>query len=441
MVLRLKRELGLLEATIFGIAIIIGAGIYALIGIAAGHAGSAVWLSFVIGAVVAVFTGLSYAELSSMFPKAGAEYVYVRRAYGSEFLAFLLGWLIIFTGILSASTVSIAFANYLHALLQTPIIPFAIFLIAGLAVLNYIGIKETSKVNIIFAAVEILGLIIVIILGMGNFGKVDYFETPNGLTGVFVAAALIFFAYLGFEEVVNVAEETKNPKRIIPRALVLSVVISTVLYILASLSAVSLVHWSELSRSEAPLAFAVSHSILGQNGFFLISIVALFATITTVLGILLVTSRMVYGMANEKSLPKILASLDKKTKTPHVAIIAVSVLSVVFLFYGGLEKLAEITSLGALATFTAINLALIWLRYTKPKMKRPFKTPLNIGRYPVLAFLGVFSTLFMIFQFELNLIGFIFIVLAIGTVIYVLHKKGYIGEIVKDATGVDIEKK
>lgn len=307
--------------------------------------------------------------------------------------------------------------------------------------MNCVGIKETSKVNIVMTSVEILGLIIVIILGAGKFGSVNYFEMPNGFSGIFVAAALIFFAYLGFEEIVNISEETRNPRRIIPRALVLSVTISTILYILASVSAVSLVNWSELASSKAPLAFAVSQSVLGQNAFLLISIVALFATISTVLGILLVTSRMVYGMSNEKSVPGIFSRLHSKTKTPFVAVSLVSVLSIAFVFYGGLEKLAEITSIGALASFAAVNLALIWLRITKPNAHRPFKVPINIGRFPVVSILGVLSTLFMISQFNFSIVSVTLVVMVIGSVVYVLHKKGYIGEIVKDTTGVDIEKR
>lgn len=220
----------------------------------------------------------------------------------------------------------------------------------------------------------------------------------------------------------------------------LAVAISTILYVLTSISVVSLADWKDLSKTPAPLALAVSNSFLGQNAQLLLSVIALFATAGTILGILVVTSRMVYGMSNEKSLPKILARLHRKTKTPYVAIVFIAIFSVAFLFYGSVREVAEITSLGALATFTAINLSLIWLRFTMPKIERPFKTPLNIGRYPIIAFLGIFSTLFMIFQFQLSLIGLTLIVLAIGTAVYILHKKGYIGEIVKGTTGVDIEK-
>ncbi len=444
MKLRLKRELGLFEATMYGVGIIIGAGIYALIGPAAGLAGNMLWLAFVIGAITSVFTGLSYAELSSMFPKAAAEYIYVKRAYGSEYLAFLLGWLIIFTGIVSVPTVSLGFAGYFNSLVGLEgskfLILVAATLIAALSFVNFSGIKKSSKINITFVVLTILGLLLVIALGVGKFGSVNYFQHTGNFSGIFAAAALIFFAYIGFEDIVNVSEETKKARKMIPRALMLAVAISTILYVLTSISVVSLADWKDLSKTPAPLALAVSNSFLGQNAQLLLSVIALFATAGTILGILVVTSRMVYGMSNEKSLPKILARLHRKTKTPYVAIVFIAIFSVAFLFYGSVREVAEITSLGALATFTAINLSLIWLRFTMPKIERPFKTPLNIGRYPIIAFLGIFSTLFMIFQFQLSLIGLTLIVLAIGTAVYILHKKGYIGEIVKGTTGVDIEK-
>ncbi len=443
MALHLKRELGLFEATMYGVGIIIGAGIYALIGPAAGLTGNALWMAFVIGAAVSIFTGLSYAELSSMFPKEAAEYIYIKKAYRQEYFAFLLGWLIIFTGVVSIATVALGFAGYFNSLFNLGDNWISILvggaLIAILSFVNFSGIKETSNFNIIFTSITILGLLIVIALGVGKFGTVNYFQPSMGYSGIFTAAALIFFAYIGFEDIVNVSEETKKPRKIIPRALLFAVIISTVLYALTSISAVSLASPEALSQSSAPLALAVSNSFLGQNAQLLLDIIALFATAGTVLGILVVTSRMVYGMAEQKSVPKILSRLHKRNQTPHVAILLISIAAISFLFFGSIREVAEITSLGALSTFTAVNLALIWLRFTKPNLKRAFRTPLNIGKYPVIAFLGVFSNLFMIFQFRWPIISTTLIILAIGTAIYILHRKGYIGEAVERTTGINIE--
>lgn len=445
MALRLKRELGLFEATMYGVGIIIGAGIYALIGPAAGLAGNALWMAFIVGAAISVFTGLSYAELSSMFPKEAAEYIYIKQAYRTEYFAFLLGWLIIFTGIVSIATVSLGFAGYFTSLFGLTNPDFLILtgaaLIALFSFVNFSGIKETSKFNVLFTSITILGLLIVIFLGVGKFGSVDYFKPSVGYSGIFTAAALIFFAYIGFEDIVNVSEETKKPRKIIPRALILAVVISTILYVFTSISAVSLARPESLSKSSAPLALAVSNSFLGQNAQLLLTVIALFATAGTVLGILLVTSRMIYGMAKEKSLPKILSRLHKRAKTPYISIFLVGIVAIAFLFLRDIREVAEITSLGALSTFTAVNLALIWLRFTKPKLKRTFRAPLNIGKYPVIAFLGVFANLFMIFQFRSPIISITLIILAIGSVFYILHRKGYMGEAIELTTGINIEQR
>lgn len=429
---RLKRALGLFEAVAYGVGIILGAGIYFLIGPASGLAGNALWISFVIGAIVASFTGLSYAELSAMYPRTAAEFVYVKKAYGSDFLAFLIGWLLIFTGIISAATVSLGFSGYFASILEILAgIPISYYLLVGISLIligllsfvNFLGIKESSRLNVFFTSMEILGLIIIIFLGLSSFGKVNYLEMPNGLKGVFSAAALIFFAYIGFENIVNISEETKSPRRYIPKAIILAVIITTILYVLTSVSCVSLANWNELSASAAPLAFCASKSFLGENALYLLSAIALFATTNTVLIILIVASRIVYGMARDGSLPRKLSQIHPKRRTPWATVLVTMILSMVFVFFGDIELIANVTSLGAFITFTVINLSLIWLRYTKPNLHRPFKVPFNIGNYPLPAFFGVLTCLFMISQFERNLILFGLGILAIGATFYVIYNR------------------
>jgi len=197
----LKRELGLLEVTLSGVGIILGAGIYALIGRAAGLAGNSVWISFAISAFIAIFTGLSYAELSSMFPKASAEYEYTLNAFGKK-LAFIIGWLIILSGIIGASTVALGFGGYFKALFNMPVITSALVLIIALSFLLFWGIKESAWFAVVATLIETSGLIIIIFIGVPYLGNVDYFEMPMGLAGVFQASALVFFAYTGFESIV-----------------------------------------------------------------------------------------------------------------------------------------------------------------------------------------------------------------------------------------------
>jgi len=418
----LKREIGLFEVTMWGIGTILGAGIYVLLGEVAGITGNSAWLSFILCAGIASLTGLSYAELSSIFPKEAAEYVYLNNACRREILAFIIGWLIILTGTISVSTIALGFAGYFQGLFGPPIVPIAIVLIVILSFINFFGIKESTKLNIIFTLVEISGLTLIIVIGAGNLGKVDLLEAPNGLSGILSAAALIFFAYLGFEDIVNVAEETKNPEKIIPKAIILSIIITTFLYVLVASASVSLTNWMDLSGSNAPLALAASKA-LGENAYLIMSLIALFATSNTVLITLVVGSRMIYGMANEGALPETLARLNPKRGTPSLAVFVIMLSSIIFVFLGDVEFVANLTSFGAFLTFASVNISLIFLRYREADLKRPFKAPLNIGRFSVIAFLGLLSCLFMIIQFDLTVILSGSLLTVMGAIVYKLLKR------------------
>src|SRR3989304_826641 len=274
---KLKRELTLFLATLYGVGIILGAGIYFLIGEGVGIAGNALWLAFVIGAIVASFTGLSYAELAGMYPKDAAEYVYTKKAFRKESLAFVAQWIMAFTVIVSGSAVALGFGNYFSSMFGVDPVLSGIGLILTLSLLNYRGIRESSKFNTVATFIEMSGLLFIIAIGLSFLGNVNYFETPNniGLSAILPAATLVFFAFIGFEELANMSEEAKNPK-VIPKAIVLSIIISTVLYILVSVSAVSILNWQDLAQSETPLA-SVASKVIPQSAFW-ISVIALFST-------------------------------------------------------------------------------------------------------------------------------------------------------------------
>ncbi len=398
----LKRELGLFEATFAGVGVILGAGIYALIGQAAGLAGNSVWISFGLAALIAIFTGLSYAELSSMFPKASAEYEYTNSAFGGR-LAFVIGWLIIFSGVVGASAVSLGFAGYFNALFNIPMIYSAMVLIVILSFILFYGIKESAWVAITFTLIEAGGLILIFFIGLPFFGNVDYLEMPNGLKGIFEASSLIFFAYIGFEGVVRLSEETRNPEKNIPRALILSLLISIILYISVAFSTVSVVGWERLSQSDAPFA-TVAFVAMGDDAFVLLSVIALFATANTVLLLLLGASRMAYGMANSFSLPNTFAKVHPTRRTPWIAIFSVTALAVLFLFTGNIAFLANVTNYTLFLTFIVINAAVIWLRYKEPQLTRPFRTPINTGKLPVLPIIGLLFCLFMLLQMDTHIL-------------------------------------
>ena len=398
----LKRELGLFEVTLSGIGIILGAGIYALIGKASGLAGNSLWLSFAISALIAIFTGLSYAELSSMFPKASAEYEYTAHAFGKR-LAFIIGWLIILSGAIGASTVALGFGGYFKVLFSMPIITSAFVLIIALSFLLFLGIKESALFAVIATLIETAGLLIIIFIGVPYLGKVDYFEMPLGMAGVFQAAALVFFAYTGFESIVKLSEETKSPEKTIPKGLILAILISVVLYVLVAISAVSVVGWENLSRSDAPLA-DIAFSAFGSNAFIMLTIIALFSTANTVLLMMLGSSRIMYGMANSFHLPSILSRVHFLRRTPWIAIIITALLSLLFIFAGDITFVANIANFTLFVTFFVINASMIVLRYKEQDVKRPFRVPFTIGRFPLLAFLGILFSVFMLWQLEAKII-------------------------------------
>ena len=420
----LKRHMGLFHLTMYGVGLILGAGIYVLIGEATAFAGNSVWISFLLGIIVAMFAGLSYAELTSLFPKAAAEYTFVKHAFKNNFLAFIIGWLTAITSMITAATVSLGFGGYLSQFVNLPITVSAILLIGILSVVNFIGIKESAWANTIFAIITAGGLILIIFLGMTfeTTESIDYFEAPNGTTGIILAFVLIFFAFIGFEDMANVAEEVKRPKKTLPRAIILSVIITGIIYILVSLSVVRVVNWEELGQSAAPLA-AVAERSLGIGGSITLSAIALFATASTVLITLVAGSRILYGMAYNKSLPLSLGKIHSKTKTPWIAVIGILITSIAFALIGDIVIVANITVFAVVITFAMINLSVIVLRYTEPDLKRSFKVPVNIRRFPILPLFGFGVTVYMAIQFEMEVMLVGLAIISAGALFYVIFNR------------------
>ena len=420
----LKRHMGLFQLTMYGVGLILGAGIYVLIGEAAGFAGDAVWIAMILGSIVALFAGFSYAELSSVFPKAAAEYVFIKNAFKNNFFAFLIGWLTAVTSIITAATVALGFGGYFAEFVDLPIIISAMGLLVVLSVVNFIGIRESAWTNTIFTIIEASGLILIIVIGFtfSSPEPVNYTESPSGFTGIVLAFVLIFFAFIGFEDMANVAEEVKKPKKTLPRAIILSVIIAGILYILVSLAVVRVVNWEELSNSAAPIALVAQRG-LGSEAHILLSAIALFAITNTVLITLVAGSRIFYGMAREKVFPSILEKIHFKTKTPWIAIIVIMITSIAFTFVGDIVIVANITVFAIVITFAAINLAVIVLRYTEPDIERKFKVPINIGKFPILPLFGLIISVYMAFQFEIEVVLVGVGIIGIGVVFYLLYNK------------------
>lgn len=410
----LKRELGLFELILSGIGTILGAGIYVLLGKAAGLAGDAVWLSFLFASVVAALTGISYMELTSMYPKASAEYIYVKKAFGSR-SAFVIGLLVILGLIIANSTVALGFAGYFSVLFNTPIIPTAIVLIMIFSLVLFIGVKQSVQIVVFMTIIEVGGLLLTIFIGLPYIGSVNYFEIRN-ISGIFEASTLVFFAFLGFEDIVKLSQETRFPERNIPKALILSIMITVVLYILVAISAVSILGYEALSTSSAPLADVASVA-LGSDVFLVMSMVALFSTANTSLLMMLGGSRILYGIAESGSLPHVFSRIHPKRQTPWAAILAITLFSILFLFIGDITVVANISNFMIFIIFFVVNISLIRLRYREPDVKRPFKSPINIGRFAVLPALGAISTVFLFSHLSIEVMIYGSILLIAGVII------------------------
>jgi len=408
----------------YGVGLTLGAGIYVLIGEAAGLAGNSMWISFVLATIVAILAGLSYAELTALFPKAAAEYTFVKHAFKNNFIAFIIGWLTAITSMITAATVALGFGGYFTQFVDIPIILSAILLIGVLSFVNFIGIKQSAWANTVFAIITVGGLALIIFLGMTfeTTEPVDYLDAPTGTIGIILAFVLIFFAFIGFEDMANVAEEVRRPQKTLPRAIILSVVITGVIYVLVSLSVVRVLSWEELGRSAAPLA-DVANNALGFSGGVTLSVIALFATASTVLITLVAGARILYGMARSGSLPLLLSKVHSKTKTPWIAVIGILVTAAAFSFIGDIVIVANITVFAIVITFAMINLSVIVLRYREPELKRPFRVPINIGKFPILPLFGFGVTIYMAIQFDMEVMAVGLAIIVVGVIFYLIFNR------------------
>ncbi len=416
--------MGLFQLTMYGTGLILGAGIYVLIGEATGLAGNSVWLSFLLGGIVAIFAGLSYAELTALFPRAAAEYIFVKKAFKSNFIAFIIGWLTVVTSMITAATVSLGFGGYVSQFLDVHITISAIVLLGALSFVNFIGIRESAWMNAVFALITIGGLVLIIALGVTFVPSepIDYLAMPFGVSGLIMAFVLIFFAFIGFEDMANVSEEVKKPGRNMPRGIILSVIITSAIYVLVSLAAIRILNWEILAASAAPLA-DVAERALGTSGKITLSAIALFATASTVLITLVAGARILYGMARDGSLPSLLSKVHSKKKTPWVAVIGILVTGIAFSFIGDIVIVANIVVFAVVVTYAMINLAVILLRYVEPDLVRPFRVPVNIGRFPILPLISLAITVYMAFQFDLEIILVGLGIIGTGVVFYFFQRK------------------
>lgn len=420
--LELKRTVGLLAAVGSGTGLIVGAGVYVLIGEVAGVAGNAVWASVLLAGAVALFTGLSYAELSSMHPRAAASFLYVREAFGGG-PAYLIGTLAVFSQVVSVSAVALGFGSYMDDEFGFSIVGGALLVIGGSALISYRGVRESTVLGSLLSLVEIVGLAIVIIAGLKYLGDENLMQLSEGTSGLFTGASLMFFAFLGFEQIANFAQEIKNPGRNVPRAILLSGGIAAGLYVLAAIASVSVLGWEALSASKGPLAEVAERAAGGWASDMLV-VIALVATSSTVLIALATVTRAIYGMASSGALPKALAAVGTKRRTPWAATAAVAAVAMLVALAGDIGVVAEMANFTILLVFIAGNLSLIMLRRKQKAAERPFRIPFVVAGAPVSAVLGVGGCIFLMANVSGSAALYSVIVIACGGALYLARRRG-----------------
>jgi APA family basic amino acid/polyamine antiporter len=383
---RLRPTLYLWQLTASGVGIVIGAGIYVLVGEVAREAGTGVWLSFVVSAALAAVTALTYCELAGMFPVAGVEYEWTARAFNRR-AGFLAGWMMAVAYIIAAAAVALGFARYLQHFVDLDTRVVAVALLLLLTGVIAIGIERSIWLSVGLACIQILGLVLVIVSGAPHIGDRPLIEGASA-GGVLSGAALAFFAFIGFDDIATLSEETRDAAVVVPRALLLTLAISGGLYVLVALSAVSVVGAELLGDSERPLALVIEHDWGGRAGD-IVATIALASTLNTTLLVLTAASRLLYAMARAGELPRALARLRGRGRVPVVAAMAACAVAMPFAASGGLGLVASVTDFAVYATFVAVNLSVIVLRYRLPDAPRPFRVPLSMFGAPLPALVAL----------------------------------------------------
>lgn len=394
----LKRSLSLVQITLYGLGTILGAGIYVLVGKVAGLAGLYAPVSFVVAAALAALTGLSYAELSARYPRSAGEAVYVHEGLRMRGLPVLVGLLIILTGVVSAATIANGFVGYLHVFVPAPDWLAIALLVLLLGALAAWGINESVMAASVITLVEVGGLILVLFVAGGSLGELPA-RLPELIPpadagvwhGILLGAFIAFYAFIGFEDMVNVAEEVKNPTRILPLAIVIAIVVSTVLYLLVAVVAVLALPPAELAQSRAPLALIYERAT--GSAPTLISLISIFAVVNGALIQIVMAARVLYGMSREGWLHSAFGKIHPGRQTPLLATVVTTAIVLCLALWLPLVTLAKATSFIILVVFALINLSLV-------RIKRRHPRPAGIRSYPawipVAGFLT--ATAFVLFQ-------------------------------------------
>jgi len=429
----LKRSIGPFSLILLGLGSIIGAGIFIVTGVAAAnYSGPALLISFIISAIACAFTALCYAEFASMIPISGSVYTYTYVTLG-EIWAWMIGWVLIFEYLISASAVAVGWSSYSIGLLSSIGITFpayltgaigvggfinlpAILIIAVLTGILILGARESTRVNavIVLANLAVITLFVVVGINYINFANYTPF-TPFGIAGVFQGAAMVFFAYIGFDAVSTAAEETKDPQKNVPKGIIGSLIISSILYIAVAAVLTGMVPYTLLDNA-APVAFALNY--VGANFVAaIVSVGALCGITSVLLTSLFGQTRIFFSMSRDGLLPEIFSTVHSNFKSPITSIILVGVVAALIAAFLPLALIIELVNIGTLSAFIFLAISIIVLRKQQPDLERGFKCPL----VPWVPILSIISCLVLITQLSLVTLERFAVSLLIGVSLYFIY--------------------
>ncbi|WP_432191684.1 amino acid permease [Streptomyces sp. bgisy027] len=410
----LRRTLGLWQLTMISIGATLGTGIFVVLGDAVPEAGPAVTLAFVIAGLTALFSALSYAELAGSIPVAGSSYSYAYATMG-ELVAWVCGWCLVLEYGVSVAAVAVGWGEYLNELLdgtigvtvpsvlssapgEGGIINLPALIVVMLAMVFLLGgVRESARANTIMVAVKIVALVLFCAVGFMGFKSGNYEDfMPLGMAGVSAAGATLFFSYIGFDAASTAGEEAKDPKKDLPRAIMLSLIIVTALYVLVAGVAVGAWNWTKFEGSEASLA-AIMNDVSGQSYWgTLLALGAVISIASVVLTVLYGQTRILFAMSRDGLVPKALGKVHAKTGAPRLNTVIVSVFCGALAALIPLGKLVDATSIGTLFAFALVNIAVIVLRVKRPELERTFRVPFG----PVLPVLGFLFCAYNMFSLD-----------------------------------------
>jgi basic amino acid/polyamine antiporter, APA family len=431
---RLRRAVGALDLTALGIGAIIGTGIFVIIGEAIADSGPAIVLAFVLAGVTCAFSALSYAELASSLPVSGSAYTYAYATMG-ELLAWIIGWDLVLEYGVSVAAVAVGWGSYFTELVGSLFgvtlsdaislppgeggqvnVP-SLLLVMAAAALLISGVRQSARTNTVMVITKIVVLLFFIVVALSAFTGSHFSNfAPNGFGGVETAAALIFFAYIGFDAVSTGSEETKRPHRDPPIAIVGSLLIATILYILVAVAAVGALPAGDLAGDTSPLATAISDGAGLGWGADIVSFGALVAISSVVLTMLYGQTRIAFSMCRDGLLPRRLAAIWDRTRTPVILTALFAVPIALIAAFLPLSEIAKLVNIGTLFAFFIVNLAVIWLRRTKPDMERGFRVPF----VPVFPLVGAALCVYLMSKLDTATWVRFGVWLVIGLAIYLL---------------------